>query len=92
MKLRRGFFAFALALVLVLSVFAFPAKAATEDDVIAHTCAAADEVQPRYAIGPCLYCGGRTVFLHFTIGMDGTTRYTVAECVECGAVCAYPNP
>lgn len=32
---------------------------------------------PRYAIGPCNYCGGPTVFRGMT---DTTPRYTKAEC------------
>lgn len=43
---------------------------------------------PRYAIGPCNYCGGPTVFRGTT---DTTPRYTIAECTLCGRLSYFVN-
>ena len=43
---------------------------------------------PRYAIGPCNYCGGPTVFRGMT---DTTPRYTKAECTVCGRLSYFVN-
>lgn len=87
MKNLRKLFTLALALMMLVSVFTLPAMAATvEHD---HECEATSEIQPRYAIGPCFYCGGRTVYC----GMKWIDEvlYTITECTVCGQTCKFAN-
>lgn len=90
MKNLRKLFTLALALMMLISVFTLPALAATVEHDHDHACETTSEIQPRYAIGPCLYCGGVTTYSGMQM-IDGV-RYTVAKCVECGKTSLFANP
>ncbi len=87
MKKLRKTVTLLLALVTLLSVFAMPAMAAGAAHD--HACDCQSEIQPRYAIGPCYYCGGRTVYS----GMSNESGklVTIATCISCGRTCYFPN-
>lgn len=88
MKNLRKLLTLVLALTILVSVFALPAMAATTEHDHEHECA--NEVQPRYAIGPCSLCGTNTNFYGFTT-VNGI-RYTIGKCPSCGAFSYFPNP
>ncbi len=88
MKKLRKTVTLLLALVTLLSVFAMPAMAAGAAHD--HVCDCQSEIQPRYAIGPCYYCGGRTVYSGMELGAD-KNWYTIATCLSCGRTCRFAN-
>ncbi len=88
MKKLRKTVTLLLALVTLLSVFAMPAMAAGAAHD--HACESQSEIQPRYAIGPCYYCGGRTVYSGMTTD-DDKNLITIATCLSCGRTCYFAN-
>lgn len=58
-----------LALVMLVSVLALPALAAT------------NEIQPRHPASPCIYCGSHnTVFQGYVPGDSGLANYYCMDC------------
>ncbi len=88
MKLFKRMFTLTLAILMLMSVAALPAMAVGTECDHCHECAEVNEVQPRYAIGPCYYCGGTTVFYATDRDSDGNLR-TIAKCTVCGALCYF---
>lgn len=46
---------------------------------------------PRYAIGPCNYCGGPTVYAGMRINNKTGAQETVARCTVCGRLSYFAN-
>lgn len=46
---------------------------------------------PRYAIGPCNYCGGSTVYAGMHIDPSTGARMTIARCTVCGRLSYFAN-
>ena len=46
---------------------------------------------PRYAIGPCDYCGGATVYAGMRINPSTKARETIARCTVCGKLSYFAN-
>lgn len=63
-----------LALVMLVSVLALPALAATAEET--HVCS--HEIQPRYPVMNCIYCGGTAVGMRYD--SEGNLIY---DCLDC---------
>ncbi len=85
MKLFKRMFTLTLAILMLMSVAALPAMAVGTECDHCHECAEVNEVQPRYYIGLCQYCGGTT-----TLYAQGN-GYSAGKCTICGKITYFYN-
>ncbi len=84
MKLFKRMFTLTLAILMLMSVAALPAMAVGAECDHCHECAEVNDVQPRYNLGLCDYCGGVTTYY------GRTSSHVIGQCISCGKLSYFP--